>query len=118
MSPWERRERGGLYYTRNNPPEHPHNTSRTPETGEDYLARWIGRSKRKGDCMTETQELQIGCLRTRAAAALGGSVAEFEVLPIEEEVEDQLSRQRFMVDRIMSPPARLRSRQNFSRGRG
>jgi hypothetical protein len=65
--------------------------------------------------MTETQELEIGHLRrTRAAAALGGSVADFEASPIEEEeVEDQLSRQRFMIDQIMSPPARLRSRQNF-----
>jgi hypothetical protein len=70
--------------------------------------------------MTETQELQIGCLRrTRAAAALGGSVAEFEALPIEEEeVEDQLSPQRFMIDWLMSPLARLHSRANFSRGRG
>ncbi len=70
--------------------------------------------------MTETQELEIGCLGTHAAAALGGSVAEFEALPIEEkeEVEGQLSRQQFMVDRIMSPPARLRSQQNFSRERG
>jgi hypothetical protein len=71
--------------------------------------------------MTEAQELESGHLRrTRAAAALGGSVAEFEALPIEEEeeVEDQLSPQRFMIDRIMSLPARLRSRQNFSRGRG
>jgi hypothetical protein len=71
--------------------------------------------------MTETQELQIGRLRrTRAARALGGSVAEFEALPIEEEeeVEDQLSPQRFMIDRLMSPLARLHSRANFSRGRG
>ncbi len=39
VSPWER---VGLYYTRHNPPEHPHNTSRTTETGEDYLAQWTG----------------------------------------------------------------------------
>ena len=69
--------------------------------------------------MTETQELEIGHLRTHAAAALGSSVAEFVALPIEEEeVEDQLSPQRFIIDRIMIPPARLRSRANFSRGRG
>jgi hypothetical protein len=68
--------------------------------------------------MTETQELEIKHLRTHAAAALGGSVAEFEALSIEEKVEVQLSSQRFLIDRIMSPPARLRSRQNFSRGRG
>ncbi len=63
--------------------------------------------------MTETQELEIGCLRPRAAAVLGGSVAEFEALPTQEEVEGQGSRQRFMIDRIMSSPARLRSRANF-----
>jgi len=68
--------------------------------------------------MTETQDLEIGCLRARVAAALGSSVAEFEALPKKGKVEDQVSHQRFMIDRIMSPPARLCSRQNFSRGRG
>ncbi len=68
--------------------------------------------------MTETQELEIGCFRTRVAAALGSSVAELEALPKKGKVEDQVSHQQFMIDWIMSPPARLRSRQNFSRGRG